>query len=55
MTKVIIRTDPVEGFFDLARKAAQKADRGESLKKSVTISFENPQEISWFFRKRAGV
>jgi predicted transcriptional regulator len=45
MTKVIIRTDPVEGFFDRARKAAQKADRGESLKKSVTISFEDPQEM----------
>jgi hypothetical protein len=40
MTKVIIRTDKVEGFFDRARKAAQKADRGESFKKSATFSFE---------------
>lgn len=55
MTKVIIRTDQVEGFFDRARKAAQKGDRGESFKKSATFSFEDPQEISWFFRKRAGV
>ena len=45
MTKVIIRTDQVEGFFDRARKAAQKADRGESFKKSVTFSFEDPQEM----------
>ena len=42
MTQVIIRTDQVEDFFDRARKAAQKADRGESLKKSATISFEDP-------------
>ena len=41
MTQVIIRTDQVEGFFDRARKVAQKADRGESLKKSATISFED--------------
>ncbi len=45
MTKVIIRTNKVEGFFDRARKAAQKADRGESFKKSVTFSFEDPQEM----------
>ncbi len=45
MTKVIIRTDKVEGFFDRARKAAQKADRGESFKKSATFSFEDPHEM----------
>jgi predicted transcriptional regulator len=45
MTKVIIRTDKVEGFFDRARKAAQKADRGESFKKSATFSFEDPKEM----------
>ena len=45
MTKVIIRTDKVEGFFDRARKAAQKADRRESFKKSATFSFEDPQEM----------
>ena len=45
MTQVIIRTDRVEGFFDRARKAAQKADRSESLKKSATFSFEDPQEM----------
>jgi predicted transcriptional regulator len=45
MAKVIIRTDKVGGFFDRARKAAQKADRGESFKKSATFSFEDPQEM----------
>ena len=41
MTKVIIRTDKVEGFFDRARKA----DRGESFKKSATFSFEDPRQM----------
>jgi predicted transcriptional regulator len=45
MTKMIIRTDTVEGFFDRAKKAAQKSDRGESFKKSATFSFEDPQEM----------
>jgi predicted transcriptional regulator len=45
MTKVIIRTDQVEGFFDRARKAAQKADRGESFKRTATFSFEDPQDM----------
>jgi len=45
MTKIIIRTDTVEGFFDRAKKAAQRADHGESLKKSATFSFEDPKEM----------
>jgi predicted transcriptional regulator len=45
MTRVIIRTDRVEDFFDRARKAAQKADRGESFKKSETFSFEDPRQM----------
>jgi predicted transcriptional regulator len=45
MTKLIIQTDTVEGFFDRARKAAQKADRGESFQKSEICSFEDLQEI----------
>ena len=45
MTKMIIRTDSVEGFFDRARKVAQKADHGEAIKQSATFSFEDPQEI----------
>ena len=43
MIKVTIRTDQVEGFFDRARKAAQRADRGESFKKSLTFSAEDNQ------------
>ena len=45
MAKVIIHTNKVEGFFDRARKVAQKDDRGESFKKSATFSFEDPQEM----------
>ena len=45
MTKVMIRTDQVEAFFDRARKAAQKADRGESFKRTATFSFEDPQDM----------
>ena len=54
MTKVLIRTNKVEGFFDRARKAAQKADRGESFKKSATFSFEALKRCSWFFQKHEG-
>ena len=45
MAKVSIRIDAVEGFFDRARKAAQKADRGEFFKTSITYSFEDVQEL----------
>ena len=45
MIKVTIRTDQVEGFFDRARKAAQRADRGESFKKSLTFSAEDTRAL----------
>lgn len=45
MTKLIVRTDSVGGFFERARKSAQKADRGMAFKKSVTFSFEDPKEM----------
>ena len=44
MTKVIIRTGEVIGFFERARKVAQKADSRESISKSETITFEGSQE-----------
>ncbi|OZA77974.1 hypothetical protein [Polynucleobacter sp. 39-46-10] len=44
MTKVIIRTGVVKGFFERARKVAQKADSGEPISRSETITFEGPQE-----------
>lgn len=45
MTKVNIRIETVEEFFDRARKAARKADREEFFKTSITYSFEDVQEL----------
>jgi hypothetical protein len=44
VAKVISRADTVESFFDRARKAAQKADRGEPFRKSATFTFEDRKE-----------
>ena len=53
MAKVIIRTGEVKGFFERARKVAQKADSGESISKSETITFEGPQEKAIVLSNRA--
>lgn len=46
MTKVIIRTDDVAGFFARAKDAARRADRGEAFEEGkVTLSFEDPQRM----------
>jgi hypothetical protein len=45
-TKLIIRADTVESFFDRARKAAQKADRSEPFNTSTIFSFEDSREAS---------
>ena len=45
MTKVVIRTDHVEGFFDRAKDAARRADRGQPFDGKVTLSFEDPQRM----------
>ena len=46
MTKVVIRTDDVTGFFARARDAACRADRGEAFEEGkVTLSFEDPQRM----------
>jgi hypothetical protein len=44
LINVIIHPEKFEDFFDRARQAAQKADRGEPFKKLDTISFEDPEE-----------
>jgi hypothetical protein len=44
VTKVIIRADTVQSFFDRARKAAKKADRSEPFKTSTIFSFEDSRE-----------
>jgi predicted transcriptional regulator len=45
MTKVIIRTDDVEGFFARAKDAARRADRGQAFEGKVTLSFDDPQRM----------
>ncbi|MBI5330302.1 MAG: winged helix-turn-helix transcriptional regulator [Betaproteobacteria bacterium] len=45
MTKVVVRTDDVAGFFARARDAARRADRGEAFEGKVTLSFEDPQRM----------
>lgn len=45
MTRVVIRTDDVEGFFTRAKSAAMRADRGQPFDGKVTLSFEDPQRM----------
>jgi predicted transcriptional regulator len=45
MTKVVIRTDDVEGFFARTKDAARRADRGQPFEGKVTLSFEDPQRM----------
>ena len=45
MTKVVIRTDGVAGFFSRAKDAARRADRGEAFEGKVTLCFEDPQRM----------
>ena len=45
MTRMVVRTDDVSGFFDRAKKAARKADQGAMSDGKVTLSFEDPQRM----------
>ena len=45
MSKVVIRTDDVAGFFARAKDAARRADRGLPFEGKVTLSFEDPQQM----------
>ena len=45
MTTVFIRTDNVDNFFERARNAARKADRGKNFREKMTITFEDPQQM----------
>jgi predicted transcriptional regulator len=45
MTKVVVRTDDVAGFFARAKDAARRADRAEAFEGKVTLSFEDPQRM----------
>ena len=45
MTKIVIRTDDVTGFFSRAKDAARRADQGSAFEGKVTFSFEDPQTM----------
>lgn len=45
MTKVVVRSDDVDGFFARAKEAARRADRGQAFESTVTLSFEDPQSM----------
>jgi predicted transcriptional regulator len=45
MTKVVVRTDDVAGFFARAKSAAKRADQGQTFNGQVTLSFEDPQRM----------
>jgi predicted transcriptional regulator len=45
MTKIVVRTDDVAGFFSRAKDAARRADQGAAFDGKVTLSFEDPQRM----------
>ena len=45
MAKVMVRSGTVDEFFERASTAARKADRGEGFSGTITLSFEDPQQM----------
>jgi predicted transcriptional regulator len=45
MSKVVIRTDDLDGFFARAKDAARRADQGQEFEEKVTLSFDDPQRM----------
>jgi len=45
MTKVVVRTDGVDGFFARANDAARRADHGGAFQGKITLAFEDPQRM----------
>jgi predicted transcriptional regulator len=45
MSKVVIRTGDINSFFAKAKKAAKRADRNEAFEETITLTFEDPQEL----------
>lgn len=46
MTRVTLRTDTPNNFFQRARNAAQKADTGAHFEPHITLTFENPTQLA---------
>ena len=45
MSKVVIRTSDLGGFFSRAKVAAQRADQSNLVDEKITLSFEDPQRM----------
>jgi len=45
MSNVLVQTSDTAAFFDRARTAAQKADRGDFFEEKLTLSFEDPKRM----------
>jgi predicted transcriptional regulator len=45
MSNILVKTSGTADFFDRARTAAQKADRGDFFEEKLTLSFEDPQRM----------
>ena len=45
MSKVVIRTDDLDGFFARAKDAARRADQAQPFEEKVTLTFEDPQRM----------
>ena len=45
MSKVVVRTDDLDGFFARAKDAARRADQAQKFEEKVTLSFEDPQRM----------
>lgn len=45
MTKVVVRTDDIAGFFRRAQDVARRADRGDRFDGQITLSFEDPRQM----------
>jgi predicted transcriptional regulator len=45
MSNILVKTSDTAVFFDRARTAAQKADRGDFFEEKLTLSFEDPQRM----------
>ena len=45
MTKLVVQTDEIAGFFARAKSAAQRADSGGTFDGTVTLSFEDPDKM----------
>lgn len=46
MTRVVVQTDDVAGFFERGKDAARRADQGMPFDGRVTLSFEDPQRMA---------